>query len=180
MSHEQDNRPFKDKYRIYITPVVLALIVTMFWRPTIANGNAMEPNVHDGQLIIIAKEKYSQNRGLPKLGQVVAFADDLAKAKVDGDNSIRRVVGLPGDKIYIKQGQLYRNGSVVNESYAQGNMGTDMDTVLVGEQEVFVLSDNRDNQVDSRAEKIGPVKMSLIRGKCVLTVWPISDFGLVK
>ncbi|MEG1930561.1 MAG: signal peptidase I [Anaerovorax sp.] len=180
MSYQQDNRPFKEKYRIYIYPVVAALIITMFWRPTVANGDAMEPGIHDGQVIIITKEKYSENRGYPKLGQVVAFVDDIAKAKVEGDNSIRRVVGLPGDKLYVKQGKLYRNGSLVKGGDTQGTLGVDMDPVTVGKEEVFVISDDGRNTADSRNEKIGPVKMNLIRGKCSLIVWPIGDFGLIK
>lgn len=161
-------------------PVVVAMIVTMFWRPTVANEDHMSPAVEDGQVIIISKEKYSENRGYPDLGQVVAFSDDIATAAaIEGENSIRRVVGLPGDKMEIKSGNLYRNEKKMNEPYAKGSM-EDMKPVHVGKEEVFVLADNRENSVDSRDPKVGTIEMRLIRGKCSLIVWPLSDFGGVK
>lgn len=178
MNHNDDNRPFKEKYRIYIYPVVLAWIMTMFIRPIVSDGNAMLPNIKDGQVIIVSKETYSANRGAPKLQQVVAFRDDFAKANQEGNNTIRRVVGLPGDTIEIKNGKVYRNGKVLKEDYVKGSTDGIVKPIKLGEEEIYVLGDNRQSSIDSRA--VGPLKMNLLRGHCSFAIWPLGSFGFVK
>lgn len=180
MAHRDDERPFKEKYRIYIYPVVLAVIMTMFIRPIISDGEAMSPTIGDNQLIIVSNEKYSANRGTPEFQQVVAFREDFIQEGDKGDNTIRRVIGLPGDKIEIKGGKVYRNGKVLKEKYIKGKTLGEVEPITVGKDEVFVLSDNRTEGLDSRDKKVGPLKMNLIRGSCSLIVWPISCFGAVN
>jgi len=180
MAQYNDNRPFKEKYRIYLYPVILAFIVTMFVRPVTSDGNAMLPTIGDGEIIIVTKHKYSPNRGAPEFNQIVAFRDDFIAADNEGENTIRRVIGLPGDKISIKDGKVYRNGEVLEENYTKGITEGDMDTITLGENEVFVLGDNREESIDSRDPRVGPLKMDLIRGSCAFVVWPLNKFSLIE
>lgn len=179
MAAKTDNRPFKEKYRIYIYPAILAWLVTLFVRPVVSDGEAMLPTIGDGEVIIVSKQKYSPNRGVPEFQQVVAFRDDFIEAGDEGDNTIRRVIGLPGDRIQIKNGKVYRNGEILEENYINESKTDGEVDVLVGEDEVFVLGDNRAESIDSRDPKVGPLKMNLIRGSCQIAVWPLNRFGRI-
>lgn len=180
MAQKEDNRPFREKYRIFIYPIIAAWLVTMFFRPVTADGSAMLPGISDGEVIIVSKHTYSAVRGAPEFQQVVAFKDDIFEEGDEGDNTIRRVIGLPGDKIEIKDGKVYRNDMLLKEDYITGTTEGEVKPITIGEDEVFVLSDNRNNTIDSRDSRIGPLKLNLIRGYCAITVWPLNEIGLVK
>jgi len=180
MPQRNDNRPFREKYRIYIYPVILAWLMTMWIRPVISDGSAMQPGIRDGELIIVMNHHYSSVRGTPEFGQVVAFRKDIAETDDKGANTLRRVIGLPGDKIEIRDGEVYRNGELLKEDYISGTAKDDAGPFLIGEDEVFVLSDNRDDTADSRVPEIGPLNMKLIRGYCAFSIWPLNDIGKVK
>lgn len=180
MSQYQDNRSFREKYRIYIIPAILAFIVTMLVRPIMSDGIAMTPEIGEGEVIIVVKKTYTQNRGLPEFKQVVAFRDDFIEAEDEGDNTIRRVIGLPGDEIEITAGKVVRNGEILVEDYVLGKTEGDLDPIILADDEIFVLGDNREESIDSRDPRVGPLKMDLLRGYCGLTVWPISEFGRIQ
>jgi len=180
MAKKEDNRPFREKYRIYIYPVVLAWLVTMFFRPVVAAGDAMLPGIQDGEVIIVAKKTYSAVRGTPEFGQVVEFKDDFLKEGGKDENSIRRVIGLPGDKIEIRDGKVYRNDELLKEDYIIGTTEGDVGPITIEKDEVFVLGDNREQSIDSRDPRVGPLKMKLIRGYCAVVVWPLNEIGKVK
>lgn len=180
MAQREDNRPFREKYRIYIYPVILAWLVTMFIRPITSDGDAMLPVISDGEVIIVAKQTYTPVRGTPEFQQVVAFRTDFLDEGDNGDNTIRRVIGLPGDKIEIKDGKVYRNDELLEEDYIKGTTKGDVEPTTIKEDEVFVLGDNREESIDSRDPRVGPLKMKLIRGSCAVVVWPLNKIGTIK
>lgn len=180
MAKYEDHRPFKEKYRIYIYPIILAWLVTMFIRPIISDGGAMLPAIGDGEVIIVAKHTYSAVRGAPAFQQVVAFRDDFLDEGEEGDNTIRRVIGLPGDKIEIKDGKVYRNDELLEEEYITGTTEGEVGPIIIGEDEVFVLGDNRGSSTDSRDARVGTLKLKLIRGDCAVTVWPLNEIGRIQ
>lgn len=166
---------WRRRYRPYIVAGVLAFVLTMFVAPEINEGNAMEPTIKDGQVLVITKTSYSAKRGAPDLGQLVILEKTLAP-EVSKDNIIGRVVGLPEDIIEIKDGKVYRNGKeYVTESGiagAEGNL-----KVTVSKDDVFLLCDNRKATIDSRNKKLGTVSMREIKGNVKLRIWPLSDLG---
>lgn len=175
----QDGRSFREKYRIYIYPVVLAWIVTMLVRPITADGPAMMPAVSDGEIIIVAKKTYSEKRGMPEFGQVVAFRKDFSEEGEKGDNTIRRVIGLPGDKIQITDGKVYRNDEILVEDYIIGDTLGEVEPFTVKDMEIFVLGDNREESLDSRDSEINTLKVNQLRGYCALRIWPINKLGRI-
>lgn len=175
-----DNRPFKVKYRIYLYPVIAAMLVTMFFHPAAVHGGAMLPGISDGEVVVIVNHTYSSVRGAPEFQQVVAFKDGTFMENGDGKHAVRRVIGLPGDRIEIKDSQVYRNGKLLKEDYITGKTAGDVGPVTVGKDEVFVLGDNREQSVDSRDPRIGLLKLGTIRGWCAVAVWPLNEIGKVK
>jgi signal peptidase I len=173
-----DERSWKYKYRPYIYAAVLAIILTMFVAPEIQEGQAMAPTIDNGSLVVITKQHYSQQRGIPKIGTVVILAKDGATA-ISKDNLIARVVGLPGETIEIKDGKLYRDGKEYIVKGTEGNLGNNM-KVKLGTKEVFLVCDNRDLLMDSRSKELGPIDMKVIRGNVRFILWPFSEIGGVK
>jgi signal peptidase I len=177
-TNQNDDRSWKHKNRPYIYAAALALILTMFVAPEIQEGYSMSPTIDNGNLVVITKEHYSVKRGIPEIGTIVVLQKDEA-TEVSLDNLIARVVGLPGETIAIKDGRLFRDGKEYTVKGAQGDLGEDMEVTL-GSEEVFLLCDNRDLQIDSRAKKLGPIDMKIIRGNARFILWPFSEIGGIK
>ena len=96
---------------------------------------------------------------------------------------IKRVIGVPGDTVQIKNGTVYVNGKVFDEKIEAASIEhaeLAEDEIEVGEDEFFVLGDNRNNSEDSRYANIGNVKKEYIVGKAWFIVSPLKDFGFVK
>lgn len=180
MAQYQEAKSLREKYRIYLYPIILAFIVTMLVRPIVSDGEAMLPEVGDKEVVIVVKKTYSTNRGMPDFNQVVAFRKDFIESEKEGENTIRRVIGLPGDTIEIKDDKVYRNGQLLTETYAIGKTEGEVAPITLGEDEIFVLGDNREESIDSRDPQVGPLQVSLLRGYCGFKVWPIKEFGRIQ
>lgn len=162
---------------------LLAIIMFVLAAPIVADGNSMSPTIDDGNLIVIHKKTYSENRGLPEYGELVAFKRDYYKGEQKGEYIFGRVMGLPGDTISVSEGIITRNGDVVDESSEEympkGNTEGEMEVTLDG-TEIFILGDNREEAIDSRYKRVEPITMEDIRGRVVLRLWPLNEIGLVK
>jgi signal peptidase I len=159
----------------YAVAIVLAIIMFILVAPEVNEGNAMSPTIDNGQVLVVSKTSYSAKRGTPDRDQIVIL-EKTAAQDVSEDNIIARVAGLPGETVRIKNGKVYIDG----EEYVTENgiSGADGDMkVKLKENEVFLLCDNRDEDIDSRNEKLGPVDMKLIKGNVLFCVWPLSRFG---
>ncbi len=152
--------------------LVIVLIVNVFLaQATRVEGQSMEPNLHNDERLIIEKVSYRFHG--PHRGDIIV----LKRPYRSSEPLIKRVVGLPGDIIEIKDGKVYVNGEPYNEPYLdQATWGTIAPTV-VPEEHVFVLGDNRRASNDSRA--FGVVPYSDIIGHAWLRYWPLDDIGRV-
>jgi signal peptidase I len=157
------------------------LVVYIFlFRPFQVSGNSMYPNYHDKQYIltnIIALKISSLKRG-----DVVVFRAPRDMEK----DYIKRVIGLPGDTIMLKDGNVYVNNVLLDESaYLNSNVRTygglflkENNPTTVTQNTYFVLGDNRTGSSDSR--EWGFVSLSLIVGKSLFVYWPLNEMGIVK
>jgi len=163
-----------------IAAAVFLVIYAFLFRPFEVDGDSMYPNFHNHEYVIT--NLIALRFQTPKLGDVVVF-----KAPPDPSKDyIKRVIGLPGDTISIKDGQVYRNGELFDQSsFLKPDVTTygesflkDGDSVKVPTDEYFVMGDNRPYSSDSR--EWGFVKKDELIGESLLVYWPITQMRLVK
>ena len=151
-------------YVIIIVAVVL--IRTFIITPALVDGASMDNTLKDGQLVII--NKFSMIVSEPKRFDIV-----VVKKNDSHDKIIKRVIGLPNEKIVYRDNNLYINGDLYKEDYVLGNT-TDYE-VETGEDEYFVLGDNREVSLDSRM--LGCFDISKIEGTTKFTIYPFNRLG---
>lgn len=153
--------------------LVLAIVMHLFLaQSTIVYGQSMEPNYHTDERLIIEKITYRFHP--PQRGDVVVI-DDPTGGPVP---LIKRVVGLPGERITIANGRVFVNGVPLAEPYeSQMTLGPSQ-SWIVPPLHVFVLGDNRGNSRDSRY--FGPIPFSQIVGHAVFRYWPLDELGSPK
>lgn len=145
---------------LVITAIILGLILGIFLSPITVEGVSMTPTLIDGQLIFIQKAFYKLERG------------DIAVFELIGQKSklIKRVIGLPGDKIYANShgdGKLYVNDTAISDKYFRYAHGSIHDiNITLKDGEYFMLGDNATESHDSRI--FGVVNSSELIGKCVI------------
>lgn len=162
----------------YLIAVCLAFVMVILVAPEVNEGSAMEPAIEDGDFLVVSKTSYSLNRGIPDRNQVVILEKNVAE-DVSRDNIIARVAGLPGETVEIRDGKVYIDGKeYVTPGGIKGAEGQLQ--IELGEEEVFLLCDNREENTDSRNEGLGPVDMRDIKGDVLLRIWPFSGFGGIE
>lgn len=156
---------------------VLAFIIRYFLiQPFIIEGSSMEPTYHDKQLILI--DKISYRISAPKRGDVVVFESPQNHAIY----YIKRIIGLPGDEVTIKNGSVFVNGKQIEENYlargqkttVEGMSSAELDQ-KVGKDQYFVMGDNRDRSSDSR--EWGLLDKELIAGKLLVVIYPRDSYS---
>lgn len=167
--------------------VAFALILRNFIIGTVyVKGSSMEPNFHHGDLVFI--NKLALKAGTPKRGDII-----ICRLHEDGreENIIKRVIGLPGDRVNIvwkgddQDGAfaLYLNGELIEEPFLGEPMmtGGNMEyPFLVPENSYFVMGDNRNASTDSRKKTVGAIPKADLVGKVVFRLYPFDGFGFVK
>jgi len=151
--------------------VVLFFIINAVSARIRIDGSSMEPNFHHDEFVIVSKVNY--RIGEPERGDVVVF--DFPRNITQ--EYIKRVIGLPGEEIQIKDGQVFVNGVALTEPYLKMEPRYEGEW-LVPENELFVLGDNRNNSSDSH--NWGMVPMENVVGEALLVYWPPSSWGLVN
>ena len=149
---------------------------------TPVEGESMEPTLTDGDSVVIQRLSYYFTD--PKRYDVVVFPVNYDSGSAEKTYYIKRVIGLPGETVQIDEnGNIYINGELLEENYGAEtiqNPGRAVNPITLGEDEYFVMGDNRNNSKDSRSEEVGNVKRSQIIGRAWLRIWPLNKFGLLK
>lgn len=172
---------FLDVLEVVVFAIAIFLFIyLLILRPHKIKGASMEPNYPDGEYLLTEKVSYYLHE--PQRGDVIVFKPP-ASVTVD-DEYIKRIIGIPGDKVSIQNGKVSVNGKILPEKYLNSTLFTSGNafleegaTVTVPPGELFVLGDNRPHSSDSRVW--GFVEKTKISGKAWLVYWPIPRSGLV-
>ena len=163
--------------KVFALAVVFAFIITQFLKPTLVRGDSMYSTLEDGDYLIINRMSYKF--GEIKHGDIIVFESDLHQEDGTNKDLVKRVIGVAGDKVKIKDSKVYVNNKELNEPYIHNEITEgDIDTV-VPENSVFVLGDNREISLDSRYEEVGFINESDILGKVFVRLYPFNKIGLL-
>ncbi len=174
-----------DIFETLVIALSIFLVVYIFLlQPHQVNGQSMEPNFQSSDYVLT--DKISYVFGEPHRGDVVVFeAPPGANCPTGtGCDFIKRVIGLPGETVEVKNNHYYINGTLLEESYIPSDMKTEPGhyinnrEITLMEDEYFVSGDNRQNSSDSRAW--GPVTKSMIVGKAFFRYWPAESVGVIR
>jgi len=153
----------------YIIVIIVVLIIKRYVvTPIKVNGSSMNATLFDGDLMILDEVSYKAN-------SIQRF--DIVVLRYNGEYLIKRVIGMPNETISYKNNKLYIDGEFVEEDFDHA-ITYNFAEVKLGEDEYFVMGDNRTNSLDSRV--IGPVNIKLIRGTTSFIFYPFSRFGNVE
>ena len=186
--------------REILEAVMLALVVLVVLQGTVRNfkveGSSMSPTLQGGQYLVVDQVSYLKV-DVERLSRIVPFWDGSeSETKFAFDpptrgeiivfhfpqdqtkDFVKRVVGLPGEKVEVRSGTVYIDGFPLDEPYLQRLDRSDSHLTVLREKEYYVIGDNRRNSNDSRAWGVVPEEN--IVGKVWLVYWPWEDVGVVS
>jgi len=159
---------------ILLIVAVSYLIVTFVGQRTQVSGSSMETTLSDGDHLIVDKISYRFRE--PQRYEIVVFPYRYEK----NTYYIKRIIGLPGETVQIVDGYIYINGKQLDEHYGNEiieEAGMAAEPVTLGEDEYFVMGDNRNDSLDSRSTDVGFIQERYILGKVVFRIFPFDRIG---
>ena len=187
---EKSNSSFYKEFYDWVTFIFLSvlcfiMIFTVAIRVITVDGESMLPTLKHQNMLLVSDVGYQpQYKDI-----VIVYAPNLynSDTKTFGKTIVKRVIGLPGDTVRIDFGEgiVYRNGEALDEPYTnsltniQQGFPNNKD-VVVPENKIFVLGDNRNDSKDSRSYDIGMVDVRYVIGKSLFRVWPFDQLGSVE
>jgi signal peptidase I len=161
-----------DVLETLVLSLILFVVINAISARIRVDGSSMEPTLHTGEFVIVNKLAYKF--GAPALGDIIVFHFPR-----DPDQEyIKRVIGLPGDQVTIKDGKVYVNGQEIVEPYIAASPVYPGNSWQVPEDQLFVLGDNRNNSSDSH--NWGTVPMDYVVGKALFVYWPLDSWGAIQ
>jgi len=187
--------------REVLETIIFALLVFLIVQGVSRNYKvqsiSMQPTLYEGQYLVVNRLVYADNAAVsllertvgatsigkrvlssifhpPRRGEVIVFVP-VNNAKPD---LIKRVIGIEGDKVEVRQGKLYINDHPIDEPYIRAAPAQSYGPVIVGKGQLFVMGDNRGNSSDSRV--FGMLPLSHVVGRAWLRYWPPKDWGFIR
>lgn len=154
----------KNAHMKYFVCFILLLSVFSF-KFSIAkiSGNSMSPTLESNDFILVDRLSYLSRK--PKYGDLIVFRSQ------DGEKLVKRVIGVPGDSLSVKNNCVYRNEILIDEPYLKETSTDGFLKLIIPDNQYFVLGDNRSESVDSRFESVGTIPFHNIIGKVNCTIF---------
>lgn len=153
------------------------LIITYVGQRTCVEGHSMETTLYDRDNLIVDKISYRFRE--PKRYEIIVFPYQYK----ENTFYIKRIVGLPGETVQVIDGLIYIDGVSLDENYGNEPMqqaGIAESQILLGEDEYFVLGDNRNHSQDSRDPGVGVLHREDILGRAWVRIWPLDRIGAIR
>ena len=165
----------KTVIREVLETVILTVIIFFLIQTVVRNfrvvGTSMEPNLHNSQYLIV--DKISYRLGEPRQGDVIVFEPPNRP----GEDYVKRVIGVSGDLVEIRNGQVFISNELIEEPYVVYPGSYSMSPRRVGANELFVLGDNRNSSSDSH--NWGMLETDKVVGKAWISYWPPNYWGMI-
>lgn len=153
--------------------IIAALIMIFIARAYTVNGESMLPTLHHGERLLV--DKVSYRFMAPSRGEIIVFKNPADTS----EQFVKRVIGLPGDRVAIIQGVVYINDQPLAEDYTLAPARVGFASQIVPDDTYFVLGDNRNNSEDSRFNRVGFLPKNLIIGRAIWRYWPLNQVNLI-
>ena len=155
--------------------ILTFLFITFVAQRTRVVGRSMESTLHDGDSLII--EKVSYRFSAPKRFDIIVFPYEHGEKEF----FVKRIIGLPGETVRIDDyGNIFINGEQLDEDYGNDTIedpGRAITDVVLGDDEYFVMGDNRNHSMDSRDESVGNIHKKEFLGRVIFRIFPFSGIG---
>lgn len=179
---DQDRSIFKEilGWLVYIAILLAAVyvLITYVGQRTEVSGHSMEPTLQHGDNLIVDKISYRFRE--PERYEIIVFPYQYK----ENTYYIKRIIGLPGETVQIIDGEVYINGELLaDEHYGKEVMldpGIAAESITLGDDEYFVLGDNRNHSSDSRDPSVGVLHRKDLIGRAWVRIWPFSDIGFIR
>ncbi|MFH1175404.1 MAG: signal peptidase I [bacterium] len=171
-----------DLLKVFLSALAVVLVVRYFFiQPFFVKGQSMEPNFHDKEYLIVDEISYRLRK--PERGDVIVFK----YPRNPSEYYIKRIIGLPNETVNIKEGEVIifnqenQDGLVLSESYLPNSAYTSGNTyITLGDDEFFVLGDNRNPNGSSDSRHWGLLDKKYIIGRTWLRLWPLNKMDIIK
>ena len=159
------------------------ILTTFFFKHSVVDGDSMNNTLEDGDHLIVWDAFYTPERYDIVVFEDYSITDENLKKPI-----VKRVIGLPGETVEIKKDQngeflVYIDGQLIEEEYAYHGIhysSPNTGVWTLGENEIFVMGDNRYKSIDSRDSRVGPISIDSVLGKVMLRFFPFNKFGTLN
>jgi len=167
------NSNLGEEVKDWIVSILIAIVLAFFIRYFIVElymveGPSMKPTLVNSERLVVNKFIYRFKT--PERGDILVFRYPRDPSR----DFIKRVIGVAGDTVEVKDGRLFLNGTLMNETYILERTKGTYPLTTIPNGHIFVMGDNRNNSEDSRFKDVGFVPLELVKGKAVIVFWPFD------
>lgn len=164
-------------FTVVIAVFISFVVITFVGERTGVSGYSMEPALKDKDSVLVDKLTYRFRD--PERFEVVVFPNPADRK----ESLVKRVIGLPGETVEIRSEQVYVNGQKISHDYSKDHMTLPINVegrITLKDDEYFILGDNRNNSMDSRDIRVGPIYRKEIKGRVIFRLFPIWHAGRIR